>query len=91
MCVLQHEFGHAIAAAIHRIPTECVGLFFSIVPGAYVRIEQDFSHLRPLQQLQIFFAGGERRKKENSLLFFCLSLHSFHFPSISSQESGTIL
>ena len=53
-----HELGHAVSAAIHRIQTRSVGVFLSVLlPGAYVRIEHDFSHLKPLQQLQIFFAG----------------------------------
>ena len=63
-----------MAAGINRVPIECVGFFFSAVPGAYVRIEQDFSHLRPLQQLQILFGGVWHNIVSVKILLSSLSL-----------------
>ncbi|KAJ3156231.1 Membrane-bound transcription factor site-2 protease [Geranomyces michiganensis] len=54
-----HEFGHAVAAVIYRIPVQSSGIFLSILyPGAFVELhEPSLTLLAPIYKLHIICAG----------------------------------
>ncbi|KAJ3179676.1 Membrane-bound transcription factor site-2 protease [Geranomyces variabilis] len=54
-----HEFGHAIAAVIYRVPVQSSGVFLSILyPGAFVELhDPSLALLTPIHKLHIICAG----------------------------------
>ncbi|KAI9026909.1 peptidase family M50-domain-containing protein [Hyaloraphidium curvatum] len=60
IAALVHEAGHAVAAAIERIPLHSFGFFvFLMYPGAYVNLDSHTLHLlHPFRQLRVICAGA---------------------------------
>jgi hypothetical protein len=60
IAALFHEAGHAISAAIERIPLHSFGFFvFLMYPGAYVNLDSHTLHLlHPFRQLRVICAGA---------------------------------
>ncbi|KAI8921142.1 peptidase family M50-domain-containing protein [Powellomyces hirtus] len=54
-----HEFGHALAAVIYRVPVQSSGIFLAVLyPGAFVHLhEPSLSLLSPIHKLHIICAG----------------------------------
>ncbi|KAI8591744.1 peptidase family M50-domain-containing protein [Geranomyces variabilis] len=89
-----HEFGHAIAAVIYRVPVQSSGIFLSILyPGAFVELhDPSLALLAPIHRLHIICAGVHHNLVLGILSFGILyALPTLLSPAYQTLDNGVVI